>query len=100
MVRYRRVYRCPLGLTFFGLTPPYRNILFGQIHDLVFHGNGGFNHSEVYNMPTWLRIFHIKKINEFNEKQQDEIDKAKGNSKMGDKKIHRPNISPSSTYNF
>tara|TARA_Y100000592_G_C5456494_1_gene311628 strand:- start:1484 stop:1639 length:156 start_codon:yes stop_codon:yes gene_type:complete len=51
-------------------------------------------------MPTWLRIFHIKKINEFNEKQQDEIDKAKGNSKIGDKKIHRPNISPSSTYNF
>ena len=94
------MYRCPLGLTFFGLTPTYRNILFGQIHDLVFHGNGGFNHSEVYNMPTWLRIFHIKKINEFNEKQQDEIDKAKGNSKMGDKKIHRPNISPSSTYNF
>ena len=72
------MYRCPLGLTFFGLTPTYRNILFGQIHDLVFHGNGGFNHSEVYNMPTWLRIFHIKKINEFNEKQQDEIDKAKG----------------------
>ena len=34
------------------------------MHDLVYHGGGGFIHSEVYNMPTWLRRFHIQKINE------------------------------------
>ena len=66
----------PLGLTFFGLTLKYRANLFTQIHDLVFHGGGGFKHSEVYNMPIWMRRFHIKKINEFNETQKEEIEKG------------------------
>ena len=67
----------------------------------MYHGGGGFIHSEVYNMPTWLRKFHIKKINQFNEEQNEKIEKAQGkqsnnvpNQPLG------PNISPSSTYNF
>ena len=88
-------------LTFFGLTPSYRSIVFQQIHDLVYHGGGGFIHSEVYNMPIWLRRFHIQKISEHNEKQNEEMRKAQGNEQIGDdKQIHRPNISPSNTYNF
>ena len=85
---------------FFGLTPAYRNILFSQIHDLVYHGGGGFIHSEVYNMPIWMRTFHINKISEWNKKQNEEMKKAQGGSEIGDKQIHRPNINPSSTYNF
>ena len=88
-------------LTFFGLTPSYRNIVFQQIHDLVYHGGGGFIHSEVYNMPIWLRRFHIQKIREFNEKQNEEARKAQGNEQIGDdNQIYRPNINPSNTYNF
>ena len=86
--------------TFFGLTLAYRSILFSQIHDLVYHGGGGFIHSEIYNMPIWMRKFHIGKINEFNKKQKVEADKQQGQSNMGDNKLSRPNISPSSTYNF
>ena len=89
-----------MALTFFGLTSNYRSIIFQQIHDLVYHGGGGFIHSEVYNMPIWLRKFHIQSINEFNKKEKEAIDKARGKSNMGDGKISRPNISPSSTYNF
>jgi hypothetical protein len=86
---------------FFGLTPQYRSILFGQLHDLVYHGGGGFIHSEVYNMPVWLRRFHITKINEHVEQQNKEIRKAQGNEQVGDdKKVLGPNINPSSTYNF
>ena len=86
---------------FFGLTPQYRSILFGQLHDLVYHGGGGFIHSEVYNMPVWLRRFHITKINEYVEKQNKEQRKAQGNEQVGDdKKVLGPNINPSSTYNF
>ena len=86
---------------FFGLTPQYRNILFSQLHDLVYHGGGGFIHSEVYNMPIWLRRFHIGKINDFIEKQNEEQRKAQGNEQIGDdKKIHRPNINPNNVYNF
>ena len=61
-------FQFPLVSTFFGLTPQYRTILFSQIHDLVYHGGGGFIHSEVYNMPIWMRLFHISRINEHNKK--------------------------------
>jgi len=66
----------------------------------VYHGGGGFIHSEVYNMPIWMRTFHINKISEWNKKQNEEMKKAQGESEIGDKQIHRPNINPSSTYNF
>jgi len=86
-----------LVLSFFGLTPQYRKFIFDQIHDLVFHGGGGFKHSEVYNMPVWLRNFHIQKISEWNKKQNEQMEKAqKGNRQ----EIQRPKISPSDVYNF
>ena len=87
-----------MELTFFGLTPSYRNIIFQQIFDLVYHGGGGFIHSEVYNMPTWMRTFHIKSINEFNKKQNEEMKKNKG--KTTSSKPLGPNINPSSVYNY
>ena len=70
------------------------------MHDLVYHGGGGFIHSEVYNMPTWLRRFHIKKINEHVTKENDAMEKANtGKSNVSDG-ARGPNITPSSTYNF
>tara|TARA_Y100000593_G_scaffold93803_1_gene190092 strand:+ start:883 stop:1089 length:207 start_codon:yes stop_codon:yes gene_type:complete len=66
----------------------------------VYHGGGGFIHSEVYNMPIWMRRFHINQISEFNKKQNEEMEKAKGQSQIGDKNPKGPNINPSSTYNF
>ena len=66
----------------------------------MFHGGGGFKHSEVYNMPIWMRRFHIDQINQYHKKQNEEIEKAKGQSNIGDGDISRPNINPSSTYNF
>jgi hypothetical protein len=65
----------------------------------VYHG-GGFIHSEVYNMPIWMRRFHIEKINEFNKKQNEEQEKAQGRSNIGDDKISRPNIDTSSQFYF
>ena len=94
-------YQYPLLLTFFGLTPQYRNLLFSQIHDLVYHGGGGFLHSEVYNMPIWMRRYHVQKINEHNKKQNEEMEKVKNKNKtQSSNKPSGPNISPSSTYNF
>ena len=88
-------------LTFFGLTPQYRELIFNQIHDLVYHGGGGFIHSEVYNMPTWMRQFHLKKINQFLKEQSEQQKKANQQSMASSKKtIQGPNVSPSSTYSF
>ena len=87
-------------LTFFGLTPNYRNQVFTQIHDLVYHGGGGFLHSEVYNMPIWMRRYHIQKINEYNKEQNKRIEEAKKGNTNNSNNISGPNINPSSTYNF
>ena len=42
--------------------PLLRQNLFGQIHEIVFHGQGGYDYATVYNMPIWLRKFTFKKI--------------------------------------
>ena len=89
-----------MASSFFGLTPQYRLEVWNQIHDLVYHGGGGFIHSEIYNMPIWMRKFHISRINDHIKKQNDEQAKAEGKSQMGDGEIQRPNIKPSSTYNY
>tara|TARA_R100000008_G_C3441197_1_gene94510 strand:+ start:94 stop:303 length:210 start_codon:yes stop_codon:yes gene_type:complete len=67
----------------------------------VYHGGGGFIHSEVYNMPTWLRRFHIQKINEYVKETNEKTEQANKKSNPNlNKSIQRPNINPSSTYNF
>jgi hypothetical protein len=80
-----------LGLSFFGLTsetaPIARINLFTQIHEIVFHGKGGYDWETIYNMPRWLRQFTFNKINEFYTKEAEEIEsskKGKGKSTLID----------------
>jgi hypothetical protein len=81
-----------LELTFFGLTPEYRLNVFSQIHEIVFHGKGGYTWHDVYNMPIWLRRFSFQKIQEFYEKQNED----NNNQETPDsKKTFGPNISTS-----
>jgi hypothetical protein len=58
-----------LELTFFTLTLEYRFSLFQQIHEIIFHGKGGYDYYTVYNMPIWLRLFTFNKIREFYENE-------------------------------
>lgn len=62
-----------LDLTFFGLTPElardYRINLFTQLHEMVFHGQGGYDWETVYNMPIWLRKFVFRKMKEYYEEK-------------------------------
>jgi hypothetical protein len=64
-----------LDLAFFGLTseivPQYRANLFTQIHEIVFHGQGGYDWGTVYNMPIWLRKFTFHKLKEYYDKQNE-----------------------------
>lgn len=70
-----------MGLSFFGLTyetaPIIRNNLYTQIHEICFHGKGGYDWNTVYAMPRWLRLFTFNKINEFYQKENEEYEKAK-----------------------
>lgn len=77
MVR-KEVFQSRLGLTFFGLTSDYRKYFFSQIHDIVFHGNGGYDWYTVYNMPIWLRKFTYSSLNEYYSRQNSEYEKIQG----------------------
>lgn len=66
---------------FFGLSLNYRKLLHSQIFDLIYHGNGGFTFSDVYNMPLWARKFYISKIVEFKENEKQAYDKQVKKSK-------------------
>jgi hypothetical protein len=75
-----------LGLPFFGLTPKIipevRKQLFTQIHEIVFHGKGGYDWNTVYNMPIWLRKFTFFQIQEHYNKEAKAIESSKGNNKQ------------------
>jgi len=66
---------------FFGLSLNYRKLLHSQIFDLIYHGNGGFTFSDVYNMPLWARKFYISKIVEFKENEKQAYEKQMKKSK-------------------
>ena len=55
--------------------------LFKQIHEIVFHGNGGFNWSTVYDMPIWLRKFTFSQIQKHYEDEAAEYEKAQNSGK-------------------
>ena len=69
--------------------------MFSQIHDIVFHGKGGYDWDTIYNMPVWLRRFTFEKIKEFYDKEREEAEKHQNilNNKSS-KEIARPNIAP------
>ena len=73
-----------MGLSFFGLTsdtaPIARANLFTQIHEICFHGKGGFDWPTVYAMPRWLRQFTFNKINEFYQKENEAHENASSKS--------------------
>lgn len=72
-----------MGLSFFGLTsstaPIARANLFTQIHEICFHGKGGYDWHTIYNMPRWLRLFTYNKIKEFYDKENEATESASNN---------------------
>ena len=48
---------------------------------MIYFGSG-FTHSDVYNMPTFLRKFYYKKLSDTKKKESDEIKKVQQKSKQ------------------
>ncbi len=67
--------------TFFGLTPKNKPDIHEEVFALCYYGQGGFTHDEVYNMPIYLRRFYLKEIKKVQDRQQQEMDKIKSQSK-------------------
>ena len=55
----------------------------------MYYGNG-FTHSDVYNMPTYLRRFYSNKLTDQLKKEQKEAEKANKKSST----IPKPNFNP------
>jgi hypothetical protein len=70
--------------------------MFSQIHDIVFHGNGGYDWETVYHMPIWLRRFTFNKMKEHYDKQNEEKNKVENTlaNKGNKNELPRPNIAP------
>ena len=49
----------------------FRRGVFSQIHQICFHGQGGYDWDTVYNMPIWLRKFTFSEIQKYHEKQNE-----------------------------
>lgn len=84
-----------LLLTFFGLSSNHRDLVYNEIHEIVFNGNGGYNWDDVYNMPIRVRRFVYNKLLVFYKKQNE--DKNTINPSAPDnkhKQILGPSISP------
>tara|TARA_R100001163_G_C4973868_1_gene132713 strand:- start:299 stop:478 length:180 start_codon:yes stop_codon:yes gene_type:complete len=55
----------------------------------MYYGKG-FNHSDIYDMPIYLRNFYYKKLVDTRKKENDEIKKANQRNKT----TSRPAINP------
>jgi hypothetical protein len=55
--------------------------LFKQIHEIVFHGKGGFDWHTIYNMPIWLRKFTFSQIQKHYEEEKEQIENAQNGGK-------------------
>jgi hypothetical protein len=66
--------------TFFTLTSDQvalqRRNLFKQIHEIVFHGQGGYKWADVYSMPIWLRQWTYNEINTYYQEQNKQAEQA------------------------
>lgn len=80
-----------LHLTFFGLTSTYRLQVFKQVHEIVFHGKGGYDWYTVYNMPIWLRRYTFNEIREFYEAESKNLQPE---SRKDSKLAFGPDIDP------
>ena len=65
---------------FFGLSPKDKPKIHEQIFQLMYYGKG-FIHSDVYDMPIYLRNFYYKQLSETRKKENDEMKKAQQKSK-------------------
>ena len=56
--------------------------MFKQIHEIVFHGKGGYTWETIYNMPIWLRKFTFFQIQNF---YKEELEQNQ-NQQLGNKR--------------
>tara|TARA_B100002019_G_scaffold82797_1_gene71532 strand:- start:675 stop:932 length:258 start_codon:yes stop_codon:yes gene_type:complete len=57
-----------------------------MIHQIVFHGKGGYDFKAVYDLPIWLRKYIYKEITDFYAEEKKAYENAKKGKKGGQTK--------------
>jgi hypothetical protein len=74
--------------------PQIRIGLFKQIHEIIFHGKGGYDYFTIYNMPLWLRKFTFREMQKWysDEKEAMENQQKSGKTSLVDSngKVNTP----------
>ena len=65
---------------FFGLKLEHKKVIHQNIFTILYHSNGGFTHSDVYNLPIYLRDFYLNEIIEVKKKESEEMKKSQSKS--------------------
>lgn len=63
----------PEGRQFLGVQ---RLNLFKEIHEIVFHGKGGYDFHTVYTLPVWLRHYIYSEIRKYYKEEAAAIEKS------------------------
>jgi hypothetical protein len=88
----RKGWPCHWVWTSFGLPTEYKLALHEEIFNLCYYSNGAFTHTQVYNLPIYLRRFYIKKLADTKKQEADHHESAIKGQKNGGPKIDRPGI--------
>ena len=60
-----------------------------MIHQIVFHGKGGYDFQSVYNLPIWLRKYIYKEITDHYSEEKKQYENVKNGGK-GNKTLVSP----------
>ena len=71
-----------LPLSFFGLAASDKVLLHEELFTMVMASNGGFRWTELYEMPTYLRKFYLRKLKEWKEKETQQAEQGQGGNKF------------------
>lgn len=85
--------RMEVDCNIFGIRPGSGQFIHSEIFDLCYHGKGAFTQEIVYNMPTRLRSFYIKKL--IDTKKEEAEAQKKSSSGPTHHEIARPPMAKS-----
>jgi hypothetical protein len=74
------------------LNPEDRVRIHEEIFQLVYNGNGGFTHDEVYSMPIAIRHFNIRMLVLQRQREKEASEKQSDTNTITPKPVARPII--------
>ena len=74
----------------FNIRPESKSVIHDEIFSLCYHTNGGFTQDSVYNMPTKLRNFYLKKLVDLKNDENEQTKKREAEVKAMSKTSGKP----------